>query len=909
MEKEKKMKIIRTFGIIAVLVLFSFVLRAQTYTTMEAQSPDIKAMYVDSDGLPYFTEMDSYYHLRLLENLNDNGHLGDTVINNTQWDEHRNSPDGKSAEYTPMIFYVTLFFYKILSLIFHNLPIKFVAYWTGAILGSLVVVPAFLTVKRITNTYGGIVAALLIAMGPNFFAHSYAGFFDTDMFTTLLPLIMLFFFVESILNKNPKHRLISAVLMGLTVAVSALSWDRYVFYPAIFTFAIVLFLIIGLIFRINLFKPMKNYSNIKSWFIDQKEISTISIFLVVSFIGLIAVLGFNGLMEDISGLFGALNLQSVATSLGDYPNVMISVSEMQKPQIVVGGLLGLFSSNSGGLINGVGGVVVFLTSLFMVFVFIYNFWKLRNINSKDLKGKKLPKSKRRSNTNLKSTQNESFINKFSNLILSTDADYDKRVMILFFTIFGAWLLVSLIASLMGSRFIPFFVIPAALTSGMFVGYFFDYIKKYDNDRTRLYLAIASSLLISYSSLMIFPELGWFIPLVVLSLLLLLTYALLYNHEAVLNAVRKIKGLNTANIRKSSFIIILICLAVVAPSITSAYYSSTHSGPQTSTNMWNSMESIKATQPVDTVIASWWDYGYLFEIAADRQTVFDGGLQSGERAYWIGKSITTSDDKLSSAILKMLATTGDKAADTLTNYTNSKGKAAKILEEILTKSKADAKNVLTSNYNLTSNQADTVVNYSHPDNPRPVIFVMSSDMIDKIQWCSYFGSWDFETQQSKMLRYFAQSKPTSSISQNGTANVTEMINYQQGQGNNSLVYKTVLTKYSNGSTDVKFVASHDDGTPILLPDGSEFKPQFNSKNVIIHDAVVVEDGKLTANKTLNESGAYALAIVGDGGNYQSVLMDKDLLGSMFTKLYLMNGASQSSFENVGKYTGVSLWKVK
>jgi len=902
MDKEKKMKIIKTAGIIIALVLIAFVLRAQTYN-MSAFPQETKEMFTDSDGLPYFSEMDSYYHLRLLENFVDHGYFGDTIVNNSQWDNHRISPDGVEFSYPPMIFYVTLFFYKIVSLIFHGIPIKFVAYWTGALMGSLVVIPAFIIVRRITNAYGGVVAALLIAMSPNFFSHTYAGFYDTDMFTVLLPLIILFFFIESVRNKNHKYRIVSAVLTAVTIVFFSLSWSQYIFYPAIFTFAIVMFLVLGFIFKIKLFKPIKDYPNIKSWFINQKEISAISILIIVSFVGLSITVGFDNIMAGVVGLFNSVNIQG-AGGLGNYPNVLVSVGEMQKPTILYGGLFGLFSSSSGGIINGVGGVLVFFASLFMIFIFAYSFWNLRNIRNKDLKGKKLPKSKRKSGAIIKSSKNKSFLEKFADLLISNNLEESKKEMLLYITTFGSWIIITLFASLNGSRFIPFFVIPIALTAGIFVGYLYQYIKKYTENNNLFYISILSSLLISYSLLMLFNE--FLSPLIILIVLIVLSYLLIYGQKTIFSNVKKLKRLNRV---KGSFVILLISLAFIAPTITGAYYASTYSQPGTSDPMWNSMENIKATQPNDTVIASWWDFGYLFEIAANRMTVFDGGSQSGERAYWMGKAILTSDDKLSSAILRMLATTGNRAIDALNNYTKDKGKAAMILEDILPKSKTEAENVLTNNYNLTADQANTIVNYSHPNNPRPVVFVMSSDMISKAGVWSNFGSWDFEAQQGKVSNYLTNPQSSSPMTQNETGNTTEMINYQQGQGNNSIVFKTVFTQYTNGSTDIKFVASHDDGTPILLQDGSELKPQFNGREILISDAKVIENGNLTVEKTLNEGGDYSLVIMGEGGIYQSILMSKDLSNSMFTKLYLMNGAGQSSFENVGKESGVSLWKVK
>ncbi|MDR2873966.1 MAG: glycosyltransferase family 39 protein [Methanobrevibacter sp.] len=907
MEKEKKMKILKSVLIVVILVSIAFTIRAQTYN-VGTDSPEVRGMFTDSDGLPYFSEMDSYYHLRLVEDIVNHGYLGDTVINNSVWDEHRLSPDGIAFNYQPMIFYVTLLFFKIVSLIFANIPIKFVAYWTGALLGSLTVIPAFLIVKKITNDYGGIVAALLVAMSPNFFSHTFAGFYDTDMFTVLLPLLMLFFFIESFRQKNTKYRIISTILAAATVIIFSISWVGYIFYPAIFVFAIILFLIIGVIFKLNLIKPLKNYKNILDWFINQKEIFAITIFICLSFVGLLFTTeGINGVSGAISRLIGSVNLQNVGTAINDYPNVMISVGEMQKPEILYGGLPALFSSSSGGLINAVGGILVLFSSLIMIFVFISSFWKLRNIKNKDLKNKKLSKSKRKSAKSFTSSQQTSFISKFSNQIINKNIEESKKEILFYLSIFGSWIFISLIASLTASRFIPFLVIPIALTSGIFVGYLHDYIKKYMSINNQLYICILCSILISYSLLIVFYN--FIYPGIILVILFTLSYIMINLQKDDAKWLSKFKGIKKLKIT-GSFVIILISLTLIAPTITGAYNMSIHSQPGTSDPMWNAMQYVNETQPNNTVIASWWDFGYLFEIAADKMTVFDGGAQSGQRAYWIGKAISTSNDKLSKGILEMLATTGDKAANTLYNYTKDKGKSAGIIEEILPIPKTDAISTLTGKYNLTQIQAETVTNYTHPDNPRPVVFVMSSDMISKSGWWTYFGSWDFESQESKQLSYITpNSQYSSQVTQNENGSTIEVVNYAQGQGNNSIVYKTIIDKHNDGSIDAKFVATHDDGSPIKLQDGTDFTPRFGNKEVSLANVKLVEDGNLTATKTLNESGDFSAFVIGEQGMYQGILMQKDLEDSMFTKLYLNNGAGQSSFENINKQNGVSLWKVK
>ena len=68
----------------------------------------------------------------------------------------------------------------------------------------------------------------------------------------------------------------------------------------------------------------------------------------------------------------------------------------------------------------------------------------------------------------------------------------------------------------------------------------------------------------------------------------------------------------------------------------------------------------------------------------------------------------------------------------------------------------------NNYSLTEAQANNVLQYSHPDNPRDVVFVASSDMLQKAGWWTYFGTWNFEEQNSTSLQYMVSTT---------TANIT------------------------------------------------------------------------------------------------------------------------------------------
>ena len=60
--------ILKSVVIIAILFVLVFGLRAQA-ADIGGVPNEIKANYMDADGLPYFSEMDSYFNLRMTQDV------------------------------------------------------------------------------------------------------------------------------------------------------------------------------------------------------------------------------------------------------------------------------------------------------------------------------------------------------------------------------------------------------------------------------------------------------------------------------------------------------------------------------------------------------------------------------------------------------------------------------------------------------------------------------------------------------------------------------------------------------------------------------------------------------------------------------------------------------------------------
>ena len=299
MNKQTILTISKSVIIILILLAVVFALKAPA-ADLHMLNGELKSEYVDSSGLPYFSEMDSYYNLRLTENYVDSGIFGDEVINGSDWDMHRYAPDGNEINYEGAIVYVTSWVHDMAnSFLGGNYSVKEVAFWTGAIISTLAVIPAFIFARRLTNDYGAIVATLLIALAPNYFAHTFPGFFDTDMFYYIFSLLFIFFFVESIRAKNIVLKVLFALISIIAIGLFSQSWTGYIFYIGLMGIFAVVYLIACYIFNVGE-DNQDSYSSKFKWFIHQRDLLSIIILGVVGFVGLAAFQG----IDSVIGIFG-----------------------------------------------------------------------------------------------------------------------------------------------------------------------------------------------------------------------------------------------------------------------------------------------------------------------------------------------------------------------------------------------------------------------------------------------------------------------------------------------------------------------------------------------------------------------------------------------------------------------------
>lgn len=314
--------------------------------------------YRDSAGRLYFTEMDSYYHVRLAENYADHGSLGNSTDDEGRpWDDMSYAPDGRSADYQPAIVMISIFLWKILGL-FVKLPVSSVCFWTGAVVSVLAAIPAYFLGLRITNRIGAAAAALITVCGSYYVSHTVPGFYDTDMFVALCTLLSVLCITEALRAEEGKwkQRISWSAAFALSMGLYSQCWSQYIYYFLIDIVAAILYVLILLIARRH---PRR----------EAAALGMCAGFTVTVMLGL-------GNTAFFQSILGTVNSGKVFSAAGNsFPNVFVSIDELQKPVWLAGGFRSLFLGYAPGygkisVAGGIGGLPVIAAAILAVIVLL-----------------------------------------------------------------------------------------------------------------------------------------------------------------------------------------------------------------------------------------------------------------------------------------------------------------------------------------------------------------------------------------------------------------------------------------------------------------------------------------------------------------------------------------------------------
>ena len=392
-------------------------------------------------------------------------------------------------------------------------------------------------------------------------------------------------------------------------------------------------------------------------------------------------------------------------------------------------------------------------------------------------------------------------------------------------IFVPWIAATCIMLTQGQRFLEMMLIPVTILFGLGFGYITDFIHDRgingkDSERTGIRKKAI--------------------------------YAFIYN--------RKIRYA----------IVILLTSAFIIMPLYGACKESKSYNPQITDIYYDTADWIKKNTEEDAIVAGWWDYGYFYQLYADRTAIAHGGTYDGQFFYWLGRALMTSDYELSAGIFRMLGNGGLRAQGILTGIMNEPENECEALCRILTVPREEAKRILMDEYNIPGDRADDVTRLTHPIDPRPIYLAITQDMFIKHYAIAYYGNWKFGSDNNSNGFYYANTLTSKSVKKGGEAKAEIL-----GNRTNIRSITYLVDEYGNLSYHVY---------------NDEKQEAAFGRCLIIENEKVISDQILGENKD-------TLVIFKEGDLYCAICCNSDFCDSVMFKLFFTDAAEQSTYKKV------------
>lgn len=284
---------------------------------------ELKGYYQDERGWTYLLEVDPYRWYRRVDNFLTLGHFGTRRINHQDYDNLMSAPLGREIEPLKLHFYIGVYFYKFLHFFNNRLTLMNCLSLLPVFLSAIMVVAIFAICTLFGISYlGSFVASLVIGLNPIILYRSSFGWFDTDIYTILMPLIIAITLAYSFKQKELKNRIFlvcGGFLFGLYSALWSIWWLFFYIFLAAFLF-----------YKLNII----SYDQKKSLSVKLKDsLLQLILFVFSTYLSVLFISGFGALTKSFSEPFFYLTLREALTLDNFWPNLAFSIAELGRADI------------------------------------------------------------------------------------------------------------------------------------------------------------------------------------------------------------------------------------------------------------------------------------------------------------------------------------------------------------------------------------------------------------------------------------------------------------------------------------------------------------------------------------------------------------------------------------------------
>ncbi len=825
---------------------------------IEQASQYFKSQFQNEWGHTYVLDIDPYHHVRQATYLIEKGHPGNVEIDGKFYDTQKYAPKGVEIP-RDMLMYSILVIYWILSIVqiwAHEQTVFIAAYYSSVVIASLAIIPAFFIGRRIAGNLGGFMSAMMLATAAQFISRTSAGVPETDGFNVLLPLMITWLFIESFEASSWRNKIILSSLAGLFIGIFSFAWEGWWYIFVIIVATTLAYLAYHVAIKV-LAHRKKGFMEAWKSGPARESLGMLVIFIIAS--GVFVSI-FSGPVTFFDAPLNALApKQAIGKHVAEtdiFPKIHTTVAELNEADI-------------GDIISEMGGRFYYILALVGITLILIReekrLWRSIGLLVGSLVWYAI----------LHTDSVFSLIGRHYLLYVILISIPPVLIMFLVRTeklspykrslLLLIWYVATIYATLNGIRFLLLLIPAFVVAFGTCIGILYEYVQSY------------------------------------------------LDKEVSSNVMRK----------AISAVLILCALTLLISPVVTAHKSGMYQVPLINKSWVTSLQMIKADSKPDAIINSWWDYGHWFITVANRSATFDGSVQKGSHAYWIGRSFLTDDEDVTVGILRMLDCSANDAYEMLLPIIDDGPKTIDVINHIIVLDKDQAREYLISS-GIRAEEADAVLTKTHC-NPPEDYYIASDDMIGKSGVWAHFGSWNF----TKADMYLNVNKLSQS---EGVALLQEK--YGLAAEEAARVYGEIQTTDADrwiapwpsfaGASSCEMtetdVLSCDSGIEVNLvtgeagvrgPDGTLYRPN----RVVIPKS----DGSylkkdFTGNLIESRNGMkVGITVVRDGSNWITIQSDPALAGSMFTKLYWLEGHGLKHFKLLTHQTSfngneIYVWKV-
>ena len=151
---------------------------------------------------------DFYWNGQLMINTND-GYFFASGAQKALWGMHLDNPRVPGLWDYGVVFFTTLFA-KITPF-----SLETIILYMPSVISSLVVIPMILIARLYGKSWWGFFAALLGSVVWSYYNRTMTGYYDTDMFSAMAPMFILYFLMKSTIDFNLRSALYAAIAISL----------------------------------------------------------------------------------------------------------------------------------------------------------------------------------------------------------------------------------------------------------------------------------------------------------------------------------------------------------------------------------------------------------------------------------------------------------------------------------------------------------------------------------------------------------------------------------------------------------------------------------------------------------------------------------------------------------------------